>query len=275
MNRFLPAAVAAAVTVGVLSFPVRATVIYDNFDVGDGFSSTGANVSSFIRIAAPFTPASDAMATDIVVAMSTAAATSAAVTLSLVDDAAGHPGAVIISADISVQPGDPQIFHVTLPTPTLVTAGTQYWVRAQPGALGAPNTSWQYNIIGALGSASTLPTGLWIPSATGVTPVLRVEDNSAPMGACCAGSTCAVSLSTACNARNTSFAGIGTSCNAVGNTTTPCCKADYNQSGGLSVQDIFDFLAAWFDGNAQADFNGGGLDVQDIFDFLGAWFAGC
>jgi hypothetical protein len=41
------------------------------------------------------------------------------------------------------------------------------------------------------------------------------------------------------------------------------------------VQDIFDFLNAWFAGSVAADFNGGGLAVQDIFDFLSAWFAGC
>jgi hypothetical protein len=65
----------------------------------------------------------------------------------------------------------------------------------------------------------------------------------------------------------------------------PACPADFNNSGSLQVQDIFDFLNAWFAGctgqpgapcNGQnADFNGGGLAVQDIFDFLNAWFAGC
>ncbi len=54
------------------------------------------------------------------------------------------------------------------------------------------------------------------------------------------------------------------------------CAPDFNGTGGLSVQDIFDFLAAWFAGQATADFNGtNGLNVQDIFDFLSAWFAGC
>ena len=44
----------------------------------------------------------------------------------------------------------------------------------------------------------------------------------------------------------------------------------------LTVNDIFDFLAAWFAGNPNADFNGiGGTNIQDIFDFLAAWFAGC
>ncbi|HMN41155.1 MAG TPA: GC-type dockerin domain-anchored protein [Phycisphaerales bacterium] len=53
------------------------------------------------------------------------------------------------------------------------------------------------------------------------------------------------------------------------------CPGDFNRSHGLAVQDIFDFLNAWFAGNPDADFNGNGLAVQDIFDFLNAWFAGC
>ena len=47
-------------------------------------------------------------------------------------------------------------------------------------------------------------------------------------------------------------------------------------TGGITVNDIFDFLAAWFAGDPRADFNGlGGISVQDIFDLLSAWFAGC
>lgn len=54
------------------------------------------------------------------------------------------------------------------------------------------------------------------------------------------------------------------------------CTADFNESGIVSVQDIFDFLAAYFDADLHADFNGsGGLSVQDIFEFLAAYFAGC
>ncbi|HMN39971.1 MAG TPA: GC-type dockerin domain-anchored protein [Phycisphaerales bacterium] len=54
------------------------------------------------------------------------------------------------------------------------------------------------------------------------------------------------------------------------------CPADFDQSGDLSVQDIFAFLNGWFAGDPGADFDGqGGLSVQDIFEFLNAWFAGC
>jgi hypothetical protein len=58
-------------------------------------------------------------------------------------------------------------------------------------------------------------------------------------------------------------------------TTRPACAADFNCSGGLSTQDIFDFLNAWFANNPSADFNGNGLDLSDIIDFISAWFTGC
>lgn len=59
-------------------------------------------------------------------------------------------------------------------------------------------------------------------------------------------------------------------------TVTSVCPADFNAVGGLTVQDVFDFLTAWFSNDPRADFNGvGGLTVQDVFDFLGAWFQGC
>ncbi len=54
------------------------------------------------------------------------------------------------------------------------------------------------------------------------------------------------------------------------------CAADFNCSGAPTINDIFDFLAAWFASDPSADFNGvGGIGVNDIFDFLAAWFAGC
>jgi len=54
------------------------------------------------------------------------------------------------------------------------------------------------------------------------------------------------------------------------------CLADFNCSGTVTVQDIFDFLSAWFAHQASADFNdSGAVTVQDIFDFLSAWFVGC
>jgi hypothetical protein len=54
------------------------------------------------------------------------------------------------------------------------------------------------------------------------------------------------------------------------------CPGDFNCSGVITVQDIFDFLAAFFAGQPLADVNGvSGHSVQDIFDFLADYFAGC
>lgn len=59
-------------------------------------------------------------------------------------------------------------------------------------------------------------------------------------------------------------------------TLTPACVGDANLSGTISVQDIFDFLAAYFQGSPTADVNGvGGVTIQDIFDFLAAYFSPC
>jgi len=49
-------------------------------------------------------------------------------------------------------------------------------------------------------------------------------------------------------------------------------SVDVNGDLAVGVQDIFDFLVAWFAG--AADFNAdSSTSVQDIFDFLAAWFA--
>jgi hypothetical protein len=71
---------------------------------------------------------------------------------------------------------------------------------------------------------------------------------------------------------------ISNACNTV--TSQPAlvslCRADYNCSGAITVQDIFDFLDDWFGSDLFADFNASGtLTVQDVFDYLDAWFIGC
>lgn len=54
------------------------------------------------------------------------------------------------------------------------------------------------------------------------------------------------------------------------------CAADFNTDAQLGVQDIFDYLAAYFSSLPRADFNlSGAVTVQDMFDFLTSYFAGC
>ena len=94
-------------------------------------------------------------------------------------------------------------------------------------------------------------------------------------GVCCAGSVCLNLGPNQC--ANVPFSRfVFTFLTCPGTLTQPCCRADFNHDGVVSVQDIFDFLAQWFATSPLCDINGNnGTTVQDIFDFLAAWFAGC
>lgn len=64
---------------------------------------------------------------------------------------------------------------------------------------------------------------------------------------------------------------VGTEATLVSAGTRLPCPCDWNNSGDISVQDVFDFLTGFFS-NA-GDFNGDGMTtVQDIFDFLTCFF---
>lgn len=67
------------------------------------------------------------------------------------------------------------------------------------------------------------------------------------IGACCNRATggCAALTSSDCGALGCDFLGFGIVCRPFG---CPPCPADFNRSGTVSVQDIFDFLAAYFAG---------------------------
>ena len=74
----------------------------------------------------------------------------------------------------------------------------------------------------------------------------------------------------------TATSGAGTSPNNASILRVMGCPADYNGSGAVTVQDIFDFLAGWFGGDIRADVDGSGtIGVPDIFDYLAKWFGGC
>lgn len=61
---------------------------------------------------------------------------------------------------------------------------------------------------------------------------------------------------------------------AGGDLCPASCACDWNRSGALTVQDIFDYLAGYFGG--AGDFNASGATtLQDILDFLACYFADC
>jgi hypothetical protein len=105
--------------------------------------------------------------------------------------------------------------------------------------------------------------------------------NFTPAGVvCCRGSTCAFVPASECVASTTPVVGAAVSpaaaCGVTNSPTGGCCFADFNKQGGVTIDDIFIYLNAWF---ASSDFANVGApgtpNIDDIFIFLNAWFAGC
>ena len=112
--------------------------------------------------------------------------------------------------------------------------------------------------------------GAFTTCGTGTCPTTAV-------GVCCSGASCStVTTQAQCTGANTLWVAQTTAaCNAAGTYKTPCCKADFNKTGGVTVQDIFSYLTAWFAKSPSADTDGSGtVTIQDIFSFLTAWFQG-
>jgi len=119
-------------------------------------------------------------------------------------------------------------------------------------------------------SADDCGTGVWYQLlACSLTPCVPPP----PPGACCNGTTCTMADdAVSCVG---AFLGAGMLCASPQNPIA-CCPANFNRSGGVTVQDIFDFLSAYFSSANAGDFNGtGACTVQDVFDFLSAYFTGC
>ena len=128
-------------------------------------------------------------------------------------------------------------FDTASPVIMQVLAGQTYYILVASGAASVTNINQQFYDI-------------------------AIYTFGSDVGRCSTGATC--QLVTHQNCTGVFTPGIGP------------CKSDFNCTGGTSVQDIFDFLGAWFANNIAADFNGSGaVTVQDIFDFLAAWFSGC
>lgn len=54
------------------------------------------------------------------------------------------------------------------------------------------------------------------------------------------------------------------------------CAAEFDGVVGLSTNDLFAFLNAWFAGSPSANVDGvAGLSTNDVFFYLNLWFAGC
>jgi hypothetical protein len=90
-------------------------------------------------------------------------------------------------------------------------------------------------------------------------------------GSCCTGTAC-TEVASAAECVGGHFGGAGSTCP----TPPNCCQADINNSGGLTVQDLFDYLDFWISGDPRADIDANpGVTQNDLFTFLALYLAGC
>jgi hypothetical protein len=140
-----------------------------------------------------------------------------------------------------------------------------------------------------VGGAGALWSSVTFVASAGQTYLLQlgsfVEGQTGPgvlnilfPGACCTGTTCTVTGAQACAG---TFQGSMTICQSPGNAVT-CCRANFDQVNGITVNDIFAFVTAWFiqqgltgPGHTADMNNDGAVNVTDIFAFISAWFIGC
>lgn len=156
-------------------------------------------------------------------------------------------------------------FSFTLPTPVTAIISGNWSVNGAPfgtgdGSMatsrftlsgptnytsGFSDTGPSSPLTGTLNFRNTLPAGTYTLNVTASENFLRVGTN------------------------------LGSRTAAV-NFTFTICRADFNLNGTVTVQDLFDFLGAYFAQDTRADFNpSGAISVQDIFDYLAAYFLGC
>ena len=105
----------------------------------------------------------------------------------------------------------------------------------------------------------------------------------AQSGACCTGNvqgglgtTCTMTTAAACSVASGSFRGVGVACFIGTGNAVACCKANFDQVNGVTIDDLFLFLNAWFTGHPSADINQmDGVTIDDLFLYFNAWFTGC
>lgn len=114
-----------------------------------------------------------------------------------------------------------------------------------------------------------------------ITPAIATPCGGPTTELCCRGTCCSVVALGTCPP-NGSIPGVGSApasgpaCSA--SLVAGCCYADFGHSDGVSIDDLFRYLNAWFTGSPFASFGGDGVAtpaIDDLFQYLNAWFTGC
>ncbi len=158
------------------------------------------------------------------------------------------------------------------------TAGSDSASLLEPGRIGVTDTATQATaqFLGLAPDAFRVTAFSTVRGTLADTAITNLDNTGLPFAAADFTAAYQWNLTIPAGGRTTVRGALALNQAAVPPTSTPTCPADFNNAGGITVQDIFDYLTAWFSNAPSADFNNaGGITVQDIFDYLTAWFSGC
>jgi hypothetical protein len=217
----------------------RAGVAIDTFGAGDTYAG-GTDMFGFNGFAFRFVATSTTTIDRVTAAMRHIGPGSAPVAISITYDSGNSPAATSLwtSTEIEVGPAGIYEFHGIL----FALGPGVYWVIAFAEA-GIGSFYWNDNTANTSGLVAQ--GSPWVVTSH-VLPAVRV-DSTPTTGACCSlvSGACTPLSAASCALLGLRYDGDNSMCG-----TVPChaCPADFNHSGGLSTQDIFDFLNAWFAG---------------------------
>ncbi|MCC6323066.1 MAG: hypothetical protein IT438_16710 [Phycisphaerales bacterium] len=252
----------------------RADVVFDNFDAGGGFHPQ----SNLVAAAANSSSTTNRLAVQFQVGTGGAGFTLDSITLPI-SQSAGAPNVlrVRLAADAGGTPPTPgatiEVLSLNQPVPPfsnpftttttfnsvthpLLSAGVRYWIVTElsmlPGA--SVDYRWYFNTSGptvpvrSQQQSGGLTADPWVGGSGNFGAAFRV--NGTPLlVACCNRATGACGLVEPTTCQGLGLMVVAGSQTCQPSPCPPACPGDFNRSGGSpTVQDIFDFLAAYFAG---------------------------
>lgn len=232
--------------------PAPAQVLLDTFGPNEAFhpSIQGLFISGGADnfLAVQFTPATTSGIAGIAAALqSTGGNGVSSLIITIYPDNAGEPGTVAAwtSSPLLVATTS-AVYTFTSPDPGTLTSGQPYWlVFSGSGTLTSGNAAGAHpGDPAVLGTrAHRFGPGPWTVSTSVVLPAVRIDGQL--IGACCNrfNGACLITVEATCTGLGLRYDGHGSACSP---ESCNACPADFNGTGTVTVQDLFDYLAAWF-----------------------------
>jgi hypothetical protein len=232
-----------------LSRAADAQPIFSDFETGDTYTQTAYGIGS--GLGGMFTAARTAVVGRVELALAAQPGTVASVTVSIYTTLNLGATPIWTATNASVSAPGLYSFMNLAAAPVILPANQAFFVMATINGAGGVN--WY----------SANPTGFpnmhLVQQCVGGTFCFWTADTSGPVypplaarvsddvGACCSSITggCIALTRADCTAIGLSYVSPGAAC-APG--LCHACPSDFNRSGTVTVQDIFDFLSAWFAG---------------------------